>query len=284
MAITLRDIATLGIGTLSIILVVLTVIYIINDKSNKEEQKDTFTMAPNGVTVTPTGALSGPAIYTNHLTNGDSKQLLAQAEKGVLNDTSCAVIGDMNNIPAFDGAMQKQLKVQEIQSRAKDGFQQVDALKEISTNIAQDNSIGGVFKRTGMNKEKLVIDKYSTVGVIDQKYMPNRDRPKELRVVGTAICVPGFDFDATKSLASPNQGICPTGGVKPIHMERHKHKTTNLQTVTNFGGTRATTPKDLPSQLSDSGIMSATTISPVNQEQELAQPQESAPIIEEPAN
>ena len=113
-------------------------------------------MAPEGVNVTPQGALTGPVVYTNNITKLQPSELLEQAKSGKLNDQSLLVLGAKNNSEDLDKALSRQLKIHEIQDKSNNGFQTVEDLKEISKNIAQDtNSIHGLFCRDGTASTKL---------------------------------------------------------------------------------------------------------------------------------
>lgn len=225
-----------------------------------------FLATPEGATVTPQGAIVGPAVYTNSLMRGNPQSLLKQVqETGKARDESCMVMGARNNKSALDDVYKSQLKVIDIQNKSNNGFQQIDDLKAISKEIAGGNSVKGMFQRDGCASTKLVIDKYATVGVIDEQYMPSRDRPKELRAVGTAIIMPGFAFDATKALDSNGTGICPKGGVPGVGIERHKKKTSNLLTIAQPAG-EAEKPSEIDKTLAANGIMNPTTVSDVNQQ------------------
>lgn len=287
-------VATLIISGLAVLAVVLAILYIIRNKSSTDSTStlqptaESFTMGHDIVT-TPQGALTGPVIYTNSLMRGDPNTLLKQAnETGKVADTSCMVYGASNNMKEFDDALKNQLKIHEIQNKSADkmGFQTIEDLKEISRTARLNKDIKGVFKRDGVGSTKLVIDKYSTIGIIDEKYVPYRDRPKQLRAVGTAIIIPGFDFDNSKALDSNGTGICPKGGVHGAVMDRKTKriphmtagslnwdniekpaedgevsKTPTAASVAANGEAVATTPETATTAtLEANGIISATTM------------------------
>lgn len=245
----LRQTTVIGIA---IGLVVAAIIIVICVSARKEG----FISTPYGAATTAQGAITGPVIYTNSLMKGDPKSLLESVDKdGTVRDESCIILGASNNKNEINEALKSQIKVMDIQNKSHNGFQKIEDLKEISKEIAQHNSIKGMFKRDSGAQTKLVIDKYATVGIIDEKYMPNRDRPKELRAVGTAIVMPGFAFDATKALDSHGTGICPIGGVGGVGIERNRKKVTGLNTL---GQVQATPAED--TTLKSNGISTATTV------------------------
>ena len=251
--------------TLSVLALAITALILVLTYSREEVHKEGYTMAPEGVTVTPQGALTGPVVYTNHVTKLQPSELLNQASAGKLNDQSLLVLGAKNNSEQLDKALGRQLKIHEIQDKSNNGFQTVEDLKEISKNIAQDaNSIHGLFTRDGTASTKLFIDKYATVGVINDKYMPNRDRPKTLRAVGTVIVMPGFDFDATKALDSNGTGICPTGGVPRAGLERHKKKAPVVLNSLNNVNKSVVKQNDATDLLESNNILSATAVTDLN--------------------
>ena len=243
-----------------------TVISFSKSDSSNGKSKEGYTTAPYGATVTPQGAITGPLIYTNHVTKLTPEQLLEQAKSGKLNDESLFVLGSRNNSEQLDKALGRQLEIHKIQDKSNNGFQTVEDLKEISKNIAQDaNTIRGLFVRDGTAGSKLYIDKYATVGVINDKYMPNRDRPKQLRAVGTVIVVPGFDFDATKALDSNGTGICPTGGVPKMGLERHKRKNPTASPLNSVNNV-VVKQNDAGDLLESNNILSAVQVTDLNTE------------------
>ncbi len=140
------------------------------------------------------------------------------------------------------------------------GYTRQDDLKDISKQITQDaTTIKGMFERDGTASSKLVIDKYATVGVIDEQYLPARGRPKELRAVGTVIMMPGFAFDATKALDSNGTGICPTGGVPGVGIARHQKRTTAPTSLQSMSQQLAE-QTDQQKTLESNGILTSTVV------------------------
>jgi hypothetical protein len=276
----MTNLLTYAVAILVIAAIVLALKYHMEDLHSRYDPAahitESYTSTPEGAKITETGlGITGPVIYTNQLTNGDPMKIMEQVRTtGKATDESCIMMGTRNNKSSLDNALAKQLKVHAIQAKGNNGFQQIEDLKEISKEIAHDSSVKGMFSRDGGASAKLIIDKYATVGIIDQKYMPNRDRPKELRAVGTAIMMPGFAFDATKALDSAGTGICPTGGVRGVvGIERHKKKTTGLMTVANAGaasggaiGGEAPEQTKLDETLKSNNVLTAGEVSGVLQE------------------
>jgi len=273
----MNTLISLTILALSIMALVLVITYSGQDNNDKTKEgmldkitgmfgkkKEGYTMAPYGATVTPQGAITGPVVYTNHITKLQPNELLEQARSGKLNDQSLMILGAKNNSEQFDKALARQLEIHKIQDKSNNGFQTTEDLKEISKNIAQDaNAVKGLFCRDGTASAKLFIDKYATVGVINEKYMPNRDRPKQLRAVGTVIVVPGFDFDATKALDSNGTGICPVGGVPKMNLERHRKKNPAIESLNNVNKV-VVKSDDAADLLESNNILSATQVTDLN--------------------
>lgn len=248
----------LAIGAVAVGIIIAVVIA--STRKSKEGEAEGFVSTPYGASVTPEGAIIGPVVYTNSLVRGDPNKLLDAVKKdGTVRDESCIVLGSNNGKEELNNAFKRQLKVMDLQSKSNNGFQKVEDLKEISKQISQDNGLKGMFMRDTGAQSKLVIDKYATIGVIDEKYMPNRDRPKELRAVGTAIMMPGFAFDATKALDSNGTGICPKGGVPGVGIERNKKRTTNLLTIAK-PAEAAPAPAAIDETLKANNVSAATTV------------------------
>lgn len=255
-----NGLAATGIICLIIAAVLLVIVYTTERGGTSKGAQEGFVMTPEGATLTPQGAIVGPVVYTNHMTTLKPEELATQAANGDVKDTSCMVVGARPNASSLDDAYKRQQAIMTIQDKSNQGYQQVDDLKEISKNITYDaNSIKGMYVRDGTASSKLYIDKYATVGVIDEQYLPSRGRPKELRAVGTAIIMPGFSFDPTKALHSDGTGICPTGGVPGVGIARHQKRTTALH---NYSASAQPAEQTDEQQLLESNsVISATTVS-----------------------
>ena len=228
MTLPLTDIATALIGGLTVILIVLTIIYVIQGSKDKG-QKDTFTVIPDGATVTGTGAITAPAIYTNGLIRGDPKTLVDQAKAtGTVSDTSCMIMGATNCKDDINQIWQNQCAIQEIDDKASQGFQSTDDIKAKTQYLMNNNNCQGLFKRNG------------------------------IVVAGTVIVMPGFAFDNTKAIDNVDQGFCPAGGVNPATgaVERHKKRTIKSSPIVGIQDNEVTETAETK-LLKDNGVLSA---------------------------
>lgn len=147
-----------------------------------------------------TGAIRGPGIITNGMVRNKPSSDLVKAVK---ENSTYAEEGDFGATyqpNGLDNLIKNQLEIQRINDR-NDGkvYSQAD-LQAISSKIqtsasSADNSL---FSRAGAQTTDMYLLPTATVGVIDQDFIPERDRNNRVIVAGSAVPVPGFQFDVSR--------------------------------------------------------------------------------------
>lgn len=172
-----------------------TKVVVADDSRIDSTNQETFvTSGGNQVYVDDaTKAIKGGPIYTNSLTNMSEEQLYEQASKGFVHDGQVIGVGIADG---FDAPYNSQLEIERIRSRLQPGDAQTNTeMAQISRNInaSADNATHAFFTRAGAGPTKLVVNTNEIRCVIPDKYIPERDKSRQVAVVGGIIPVQGYD-------------------------------------------------------------------------------------------
>ena len=183
------------IGIALMVLIIVTVCMPSN--SDKADTHESFVMTSQPATISPvTGAIVGQGIMTNQMTRMPLDELTKQ-----VNTNGFVYDGDISTgIRAgggFDNMYANQLDIQAIDDKAIGGYQQREDLGEISQKIASssNNANNNLFTRAGSTPTKMYIAPNEVRCVIDEKYLPERDKNRQIATVGTVIPVQGYDLN-----------------------------------------------------------------------------------------
>lgn len=210
-----------GIATIVVVAVVVAVIVCRKKKSEKgsaEESvegfvssqipfnnsvnKERFTIALGAQsTQDAVGSVSGTIVGTTGTTRGDAEKALMQEGKfdyadGV--EYAVSLPANVGEMSPLDNQLKLHAQTLEIAER-NNGMPSHEDHKQIADNVQSGgmNSVN-IFKR-GMKKSlKMTLDPLGVQGVIDEKYLPERERNGDLRVVGTVIPIKGYDINVER--------------------------------------------------------------------------------------
>jgi len=180
-------------GVISSVFVILTIIIIAVVFQPKT--KEGFLTTPQGAYLSETGAIKGPNIITDSALNKPWNEVVDSLNKtGYANDGKQMLgvtAGD-----SFDSLYQNQLDIIDITKNASDGMFDHKDMTEISGKIASaaNNSSHNIYKKGGP-PTKMIIAKGETRGVIESKYLPEKERNRKLATVDTVIYHPGYDVN-----------------------------------------------------------------------------------------
>jgi len=168
--------------------------------TSNNDSKEGFLLTSQDAYVSPvTGAIKGPGIMTDQMTRMpvDDITKLVNAN-GFVSDNAISL--GVSPGDGFDKAYTNQQQIQNIDDRAVDGYQSVQDLDAISKRIASNtnNSSSNVYTRAGSRPTKLLLAPNEIRGVIDEKYLPDRDKNHQIAVVGTVVPMQGYDVDVEK--------------------------------------------------------------------------------------
>lgn len=171
-----------------------------NSKKERSEgfqprRKEGFFATSQNAYIDPiTGAIKGPGIMTDGMTRKPMDKMIDDIRStGMANDDTPSLgvsVGD-----GFDKAYQSQLEIDAIDQKAVDGYQQHDALDQISRRIrsSENNFNNNFYNRGGSRPTKMILAPNEIRGVIDAKYLPDRDKNYQIATVNTAVPVAGYD-------------------------------------------------------------------------------------------
>ena len=189
---------------MGVILLVVSILLITTVTSNSKDpqcdcdgNKEGFVLTSQSATVSPiTGAIVGQGIMTNQMTRMPLSDITKQVNSnGFVSDGAISIGVGVGN--GFDSLYTNQLDIQSIDDKAVGGYQQRSDLGEISQKIASssNNANNNLFTRAGSTPTKLYIAPNEVRCVIDEKYLPERDKNRQVATVGTIIPTQGYDLN-----------------------------------------------------------------------------------------
>lgn len=166
----------------------------LNDNSNGKEG---FLLTSQNAYVSPvTGAIKGPGIMTDGMTRMNLDEMSKRVNSnGFVSDGAISLGVGVGN--GFDKVYDNQLEIQNIDDKNVGGYQSIDDLDQISRKIASNNNNANnnIFTRAGSKPTKMVIEPNGIRGVIDEKYLPDRDKNHQIATVQTVVPIQGYDVN-----------------------------------------------------------------------------------------
>lgn len=166
----------------------------LNDNSNGKEG---FLLTSQNAYVSPvTGAIKGPGIMTDGMTRMNLDDISKRVNSnGFVSDGAISLgVGAGNG---FDKVYDNQLEIQNIDDKNVGGYQSINDLDQISRKIASNNNNANnnMFTRAGSKPTKMIIEPNGIRGVIDEKYLPDRDKNHQIATVQTVVPIQGYDVN-----------------------------------------------------------------------------------------
>lgn len=180
----------------------VTILILIVRCYNKQTQpgcgcdKESFLKSNSPVAFSSTGAIVGNGIMTNQTTRMPMDDVLKQ-----VSDNRSVYDGEpspgVSVGSGFDNLYSSHLDIQDIDARADNGYQQRTDLSEISQKIASagSNATNNIFSRAGSQPTKLLLAPNEVRCVVDEKYVSERNRNRQISTVGTVIPTQGYDLN-----------------------------------------------------------------------------------------
>jgi hypothetical protein len=156
-----------------------------------------FLLTPQGAKIDPTtGALKGIGLITDGLLTTNWKDIeKSVAEKGVGFDGK-RIIGVSATEDGLEKAYRNYQEVLELDNNAGYGVRDPEDSRAISKKLAMSNNAqNNLYTRGGGYPMKMYLAPNEIRGVIDERYIPERDKDRRLAVVSTIIPIPGFDVN-----------------------------------------------------------------------------------------
>lgn len=192
------------IGCICSALIIVLIVHLRNNPVPQAESKPTvlptregFLLTSQQAYVSPeTGAIKGPGIMTNGMTRTSLDTLVDSVSKtGFASDNTISL--GVGSGDGFDTAYQSQQDIQAIDDRAVEGYQSIEDLDTISRKITSttNNANNNMFTRAGSKPTKMIIEPNGIRGVIDEKYLNERDKNHQIATVQTVIPIQGYDVN-----------------------------------------------------------------------------------------
>jgi hypothetical protein len=162
----------------------------------KNRKKEGFVSTTQGGRISETGAIRGPSIITDGMTDRPWDEMADEVNKTGYTNDGKQMLG-VSQGDNFDSLFQNQLDIIDITKRASDGMFNTRDLGEISGKIASsaNNNSHNIYSRGGTIPVKMIIAKNEIRGVIESKYLPERDKNRKLAAVDTIVHHKGFDIN-----------------------------------------------------------------------------------------
>lgn len=166
-------------------------------ESDNSNDKEGFLLTTQNAYVSPvTGAIKGPGIMTDGMTRMNLDDVSKRVNSnGFVSDGAISLgVGTGNG---FDKVYDNQLEIQNIDDKNVGGYQSINDLDQISRKIASNsnNANNNIFTRAGSKPTKMIIEPNGIRGVIDEKYLPDRDKNHQIATVQTVVPVQGYDVN-----------------------------------------------------------------------------------------
>lgn len=167
-----------------------------------EVNKERFTIALGAnSTADAVGSVTGRMIGTTGTTQGNAEEKLMKT--GSYDYTDNVAFGvDLPKVEENMNPFDKQLKLHQQTldiAERNNGMPSHEDHRQIAENVHSGNTGDVNIYKRGLKKSlKMKIDPLGVQGVIDEKYLPERERHGDLRVVGTVIPIKGYDINVER--------------------------------------------------------------------------------------
>ena len=182
---------------LGILLLILIILYISRREDVGMKEGFAFYNSGKGAFVADeTGAIRGPAVFSNHLAYGSAEDLA----EGVRGDQQYA---DMHDFGAtyqpqgIDSLIKSQNEIRRINEKNDGKVYSQSDLQAISAKMktSASSNTNALFSRAGAKATNMEIIPGATVGVIDEDFVGERDRSQKVIVGSAAVPVKGYNLD-----------------------------------------------------------------------------------------
>lgn len=186
-----------GVAAGICVVAVIVIIVVLVNKHKKASTEGFLLTSQNAYLDPTTGAMKGPGIMTDGMTRRSMKDMWDEVGKsGFTSDKEISLgVGPGNG---FDKPYENQLAINDI-TRTSDGtnYQSLENLDAISKKIGsnQNNANNNLYTRAGSKPTKMIIEPNGIRGVIDAKYLPDRDKNYQIATVNTVVPVQGYDVN-----------------------------------------------------------------------------------------
>lgn len=186
------------VGVLLLIVIVLVVWTLVKSQSSegfRNKNREGFLLSTQPVSVSPGGSFVSQGIITNQMSRKPLSVLAEEAGNGSVNEGGLVVGVSLGN--GFDDAYDKQRQLHAMSDAAPSGYQTTSELNDMSKIISGsgNNANNSMFTRAGNNGGKMVLEPLGARCVIEEQYIPEREKNRSLASVGTVIPTKGFNVN-----------------------------------------------------------------------------------------
>lgn len=167
-------------------------------QSSSGDSKEGFLLTSQNAYIDPTtGAMKGPGLMTDGMTRRALSDMWNEVKDSGFTSDDPISLG-VGTGDGFDKTYKSQVDIQAM-TTTKEGenYHSNQILDAISQKIGsnQNNANNNLYTRAGSKPTKMIIEPNGIRGVIDAKYLPDRDKNYQIATVNTVVPVQGYDVN-----------------------------------------------------------------------------------------
>jgi hypothetical protein len=169
--------------------------------TNITSKRESFLLTPQGARVDKTsGALKGIGLMTDGMINKPWSDIEDSVNKTGYGFDGGRTLGVGVTDNQLDKMFQNHQDILNLDAQSENGMRTREEINEISKKLVTgaNNSSNNLYSRGGAYPTKMLLAPNEIRGVIDEKYLPERDKNRKIAVVSAVIHNPGFDINTER--------------------------------------------------------------------------------------
>jgi hypothetical protein len=169
--------------------------------TNITNKRESFLLTPQGARIDKTsGALKGIGLMTDGMINRPWSEIEDSVNKTGHGFDGGRTLGVGITDNQLDKMFQNHQDILTLDAQSENGMRTKEEKNEISKKLVTgaNNANNNLYFRGGAYPTKMVLAPNEIRGVIDEKYLPERDKNRKIAVVSSVIHNPGFDINTER--------------------------------------------------------------------------------------
>jgi hypothetical protein len=169
--------------------------------TNVTSKRESFLLTPQGAQIDRTsGALKGVGLMTDGMINRPWSEIEDSVNKTGFGFDGGRTLGVGITDNQLNTMFQNHQDILALDAQAENGMRTREEINEISKKLVTgaNNANNNLYSRGGSYPTKMVLAQNEIRGVIDEKYLPERDKSRKIAVVSSVIHTPGFDINTER--------------------------------------------------------------------------------------
>jgi hypothetical protein len=164
-------------------------------------RKEYFLLTLQGAKIDKySGAIKGVGLMTDGMINRNWSEIEDSINKTGFGYDGQRTLGVGITDNQLDKMFQNHQDILALDSQAENGMRTREEINEISKKLVTgaNNANNNLYSRGGSYPTKMILAPNEIRGVIDEKYLPERDKSRQIAVVSSVIHNPGFDINTER--------------------------------------------------------------------------------------